>query len=86
VANSTQLCGIITDGDLRRMLESNQDFFALNAEDIMSLSPKTIEAQTLAIKALEKMKLHNITQLIVVEDGGYVGMVHLHDFLKEGLV
>ncbi len=84
--DSSQLCGIITDGDLRRMLESQQDFFSLKAENIMSSHPKTIEADILAIKALEVMKQHNITQLLVVDQGKYVGMIHLHDLLKEGLV
>lgn len=78
------LCGMITDGDLRRMLESNKDFNTLVAKDIMSQNPKQIQEETLAIKALQLMKEYNITQLIIMRNTTYVGMIHLHDFLKEG--
>jgi len=76
--------GMITDGDLRRMLESNKDLNTLMAKDIMSQNPKQVQEETLAIKALELMKQYNITQLIIMKDKNYVGMIHLHDFLKEG--
>ncbi|MFT4971218.1 MAG: arabinose-5-phosphate isomerase [Paraglaciecola sp.] len=80
--------GIITDGDLRRMLEklSTQDFSSLEAKDIMSKNPKTIDKDCLAVKALEVMREGSITQLIVVEDGRYLGIIHLHDLIREGLV
>jgi arabinose-5-phosphate isomerase len=81
-----QLVGIITDGDLRRMLERYDQVENLRAKDIMSRNPKTIPRDELAINAFNLMEDHNITQLIVKENGTYLGMVHLHDILKEGIV
>ena len=83
-----QVVGIITDGDLRRQLEKQGDgsIFHLTAKDIMSADPKTIPADALAVKALELMRENSITQLIVLENGAYVGVVHLHDLVREGLV
>jgi arabinose-5-phosphate isomerase len=81
-----ELIGIITDGDLRRMLEKNKTIENLTAADIMSANPKTIEKDTLAIKAFNLMKNNNITQLIVADGKKYLGIVHLHDILKEGIV
>jgi len=78
--------GIITDGDIRRMLQDNEDVDPLKAKDIMSPRPKTINADKLAINAFRLMENNNITQLVVLEEGKYVGMVHLHDILKEGIV
>jgi arabinose-5-phosphate isomerase len=80
--------GIITDGDLRRHLEKQGEngIFHLTAKDIMGPNPKTIEADALAVKALELMRANSITQLIVLENGRYVGVVHLHDLVREGLV
>ncbi len=86
VNSENELLGIITDGDLRRMLEKTQDFSALTAKDIMTLSPKTIPADTLAIKAFNLMEKNNITQLVVSNDKKFVGLIHLHDLLKEGIV
>lgn len=80
------LVGIITDGDLRRMLEQNKDVSHLLAKDIMSKNPKTITSDALAINAFQLMESKNITQLAVIENDKYVGMVHLHDILKEGIV
>jgi arabinose-5-phosphate isomerase len=80
------LCGVITDGDLRRMLEKGGDFEKTSAKDIMSKSPKTIESDALAVDALDKMRKNNITQLIVVNDETYTGVIHLHDLLREGLI
>lgn len=80
--------GIITDGDLRRMLEKihlNQ-WMHSKAADIMSKSPKTIEKDAMAIKALDIMRRFSITQLVVVEKGKYLGVVHLHDLVREGLI
>ncbi|MEL7119635.1 MAG: KpsF/GutQ family sugar-phosphate isomerase, partial [Bacteroidota bacterium] len=82
-----RLCGIITDGDLRRMINNTKDFNALSAKDIMGKTPKRIHADELAIKALEMMRNHSITQLIVVDtENKYLGMIHLHDLIREGLV
>jgi arabinose-5-phosphate isomerase len=80
------LCGVITDGDLRRMLEKGGDYEKTSAKDIMSKSPKTIEADALAVDALDKMRKNNITQLIVVNDDTYTGVIHLHDLIREGLI
>jgi arabinose-5-phosphate isomerase len=87
VLNDTHhIIGVITDGDLRRLLQRDMDLKAVKAADIMSLNPKTIEADMLAVEALQLMRELSITQLVVIDDGKYVGMVHLHDLLKEGLV
>jgi arabinose-5-phosphate isomerase len=86
VDNKETLRGIITDGDLRRMLEKNHVSEDLRAKDIMTSNPKTIEADELAINALDTMRKHEITQIIVVKEGRYLGMVHLHDLLKEGFI
>jgi arabinose-5-phosphate isomerase len=86
VDNSQTLLGIITDGDLRRMLEKNHLSEDLRAKDIMTSQPKTIEADELAINALDTMRKHEITQIIVVKEGKYLGIVHLHDLLKEGFI
>jgi arabinose-5-phosphate isomerase len=81
-----QILGIITDGDLRRMLERDGDLGKLRAGDIMSRQPKSIESDSLAVKALELMRRHSITQLIVSRDGEYLGIIHLHDLIREGLL
>lgn len=86
VNENDKLIGIITDGDLRRMLEQNKDVSHLLAKDIMSQNPKTIDSDALAINAFHLMESNNITQLAVIQDEKYVGMVHLHDILKEGIV
>lgn len=80
------LMGIITDGDLRRMLQRNESVENLKASDIMSVNPKHIEKHELAINAFNLMEANKITQLIVVDSGKYVGMVHIHDILREGIV
>lgn len=81
-----KLLGIVTDGDIRRMLEKYDSFAALKAKDIMSLKPKTIVADALAIEAFELMKQHQISQLIVLKKQQYIGIVHLHDLVKEGII
>lgn len=86
VGSNAQLLGIITDGDLRRMLEKSPRLDHLQAKDIMTAKPKTIEHDALAVRAMEILRRHSITQLIVVKDKKYVGMIHLHDLVKEGLV
>jgi len=84
--DSGNISGIITDGDIRRMLQKYDSFENLKASDIMSKNPKTIEEEELAINAFHLMEKNNITQLIVHNKNKYVGMVHLHDILKEGIV
>lgn len=86
IGTQGQLLGIITDGDLRRMLEKSPRLDHLQAKDIMSSQPKTIAHDALAVRAMEILRRHSITQLIVLKDEQYVGMVHLHDLVKEGLV
>lgn len=81
-----EIVGIITDGDVRRMFEKYEDFKSLLAKDIMSIKPKTIEADMLAVHALELMKQNNISQLLVVENKEYVGILHVHDLMREGII
>ncbi|MDQ6845141.1 MAG: KpsF/GutQ family sugar-phosphate isomerase [Bacteroidota bacterium] len=78
--------GIITDGDLRRMLEKEIALDDVTAKDIMSLHPKTIKSDELAITALDLMRKKNITQLVVTGERGYEGFIHLHDLLREGII
>ncbi len=80
------LQGIITDGDLRRMLEKNHVSDNIQAKNIMTVDPKTIEPDELVVNALDMMRKHEITQILVVKEGKYLGMVHLHDLLKEGFI
>ncbi|RNI36308.1 KpsF/GutQ family sugar-phosphate isomerase [Hanamia caeni] len=84
--NEENIVGIITDGDLRRMLENDLYHPQAKAEDIMTIHPKTIDSQSLAVHALEVMRNYNITQLIVTEKGKYYGIIHLHDLIKEGII
>ncbi len=86
VLDNNNIAGIITDGDLRRMLEKTTGIDQLKAKDIMSSSPKVISSSTMAIEALQLMRQHNITQLLVVDEGTYMGVVHLHDILQEGII
>ncbi len=82
-----KLIGIITDGDLRRMLENDTNLSMLKAADIMHHSPQNILPDTLAIHALAQMRKHSISQLIVADEQGmYIGVLHLHDLIREGLV
>ena len=80
------LLGIITDGDLRRMLEKNISLDKVTAADIMTTTPKTITADSLAVDALDLMRKKSITQLVVVDAGRYLGFIHLHDLIREGLI
>lgn len=86
IDNHKNLLGIITDGDLRRMLEKETYFMQLKAEDIMTRGPKTIDKGEFAVKALQVMQEKNITQLIVMNGNQVSGFIHLHDLLKEGIV
>lgn len=80
------LMGIITDGDLRRMLEKNIDPKNVSAADIMSVNPKVIQEDELAVNALEMMRLHDITQLLAMKGDQYTGIIHLHDLIREGII
>lgn len=85
--DSGKLKGIITDGDLRRMLSRGEDFSNLRAKDIMGTNPKIINCNALAVNALEMLRANSISQLIAVDDdGGFVGFLHLHDLIREGLI
>lgn len=81
-----ELLGIITDGDLRRMLQSGHDQSRVTAADIMSHGPKSVDAEDLAINAFRMMEQRKITQLLVLREGVYIGLIHLHDILREGVV
>ncbi len=85
VVDGTKILGIVTDGDLRRMLESNADIRVVSAADIMTKNPKEIELSELAAEGFRLMEKFNITQLVVTENKEYRGLVHLHDILKEGI-
>ena len=87
VDNDNKLLGIVTDGDLRRMMQRDGDVGILKASDIMGSNPKTINKEELAFNAFQLMESNSITQLAVVDsDNVYIGMIHLHDILKEGVV
>jgi arabinose-5-phosphate isomerase len=83
---TNNLIGIVTDGDVRRMLEQYDNISQLKAKDIYSKNPKIVTPQTLAIEALNVMKKHDITQLVVVDNNVYAGVLHLHDLLREGII
>lgn len=86
VVKNNVVLGIITDGDIRRMLEKQSDLNNIKASDLMNPNPKKIEKDLLAISALEIIKENNITQLLVTDAGNYFGIVHLHDLLQEGII
>lgn len=81
-----KLAGIITDGDLRRMLEKSDSIDKIQARDILTQNPKTILPSEMAINALDIMRKNEIMQLVVAENGTYLGIIHLHDLIKEGLI
>lgn len=86
VVENDKVVGIITDGDIRRMLNDRDTIADLTAKDIMSKSPKTIKSTDMVVDAFNLMEDFSITQLIVVDNGEYKGVLHLHDILKEGIV
>ena len=86
VVENDTIVGIITDGDLRRMLTKSDSFLNLTAKDIMSSNPKRIDEDAMAIDAMELMEANGISQLLVENKGKYVGVVHLHDLIKEGII
>ena len=83
---SGQLKGMVTDGDLRRLMENNKDISKLNASNMMVKNPKTITQETLAAKAIQVMEEHSITSLVVSSENEIDGVIHLHDILKAGIV
>lgn len=87
VTKKNKITGIITDGDIRRMLENNEVLTGLTAKSIMSSNPKTIDSEAMATQALEILETFSITQLLAVdEQNNYAGVVHLHDLIKEGIL
>jgi arabinose-5-phosphate isomerase len=86
VNDENALLGIITDGDLRRMLEKNMQAEKITAENIMTKKPVTIDANALAVEALDILRKHGITQLIVTDKLRYAGFIHLHDLIREGII
>ncbi len=86
VIDNNHIIGIITDGDIRRMLAKYDRLDTLEAQKIMSPEPRKVEADELAVEAAQLMQEHKITQLIVTENNFYIGMVHLHDLYQEGII
>ena len=86
VLENDTVMGIITDGDIRRMLEKYTDLGQIKASDLMNISPKQIDKEELALLALDIIKKNNITQLLVMDGKKYCGMIHLHDLLDEGII
>ena len=86
VIENNKVIGIITDGDIRRMLNDRDNIAGVTATDIMTRNPKTIKSSDMAVDALNTMENHSITQLVVVDNGEYMGILHLHDILKEGII
>jgi arabinose-5-phosphate isomerase len=86
VIENDKIVGIITDGDIRRMLNDVDTIADLTAKDIMSKNPKVVSSETMAVDALNILEDFSITQLIVADNGEYKGVLHLHDILKEGIV
>jgi len=86
VVDNDKLIGVITDGDIRRMLEKSDSISTIKAADIMNKTPKHIDVSELAINAMQLLEQYNITQLIVTDNGNYKGFIHLHDLIREGLI
>lgn len=86
VIENNHLVGIITDGDIRRMLEKRDSFSDLTAKDIMTKNPKTVQLSDMVVDAFNTMENHSITQMVVVDNDQYKGVLHIHDILKEGII
>lgn len=86
INDAEEVIGIITDGDIRRMLEKYENIASLIAQDIMGKNPKTIDVDELAVEALELMRKNNISQLLATRKGKYAGIIHLHDLIREGII
>lgn len=86
VLENEKVVGIITDGDIRRMLNKTETIKGLTAKDIMTVNPKTIKSTDMVVDALNILEDFSITQLVVVDNGEFKGVIHLHDILKEGII
>ena len=86
INDDEKLLGIITDGDIRRMLERDSNLQQITAGEVMSTKPKTITSTEMAVNALDLMRQNEIMHLVVVDNDKYLGIVHLHDLVKEGLI
>lgn len=86
VIDNGSIAGIVTDGDLRRMLQKEEDLSGITAADIMSRNPKCIDEEALAVSALEMMRKNNVSQLLVTRNNMYAGIIHLHDLVREGII
>ncbi len=86
VVEEDKVIGIVTDGDIRRMLRNNDAFIHLTASDIMSKDPKTVDQDMMAVEALAILEKNKISQLIAVENGKYAGIVHIHNLIREGII
>ena len=86
VVENDKVIGIITDGDIRRMLNDRDTFADVTAKDIMTKNPKTITSDAMVVEALNIMEDFSITQLVVADQTKYKGILHLHDILKEGII
>ena len=86
VLEGDKIVGIVTDGDIRRMLQKSTDFSGLTAKDIMSIAPKTIKHTAMAVDALELLEINKISQLLAVKNNKYYGVVHLHNLIREGIL
>lgn len=84
--DDNHLLGVITDGDLRRMLEKDVALTNVTAKEIMTVNPKSVAAGALAVEALDMLRQYDITQLLVTEGNTYLGIIHLHDLVREGLI
>ncbi len=86
VTENGKIIGIITDGDLRRMLAKTETISGLTASDIMTSNPKTIHISAMAVEAMKEMETHEISQLLVTHEQKYAGVVHIHDLIREGIL
>ena len=86
VVSKGKILGIVTDGDLRRMLLTKKSLEGIKAKSIMNPNPKSSDKETMAVDALNLMKQYNISQLLITENGKYLGMIHLHDLIREGIL
>ncbi|KAA1243162.1 SIS domain-containing protein [Aquimarina sp. RZ0] len=86
VTEDHKIIGIITDGDLRRMLTTNTSFEGLTAKDIMTKNPKTIDNAAMAVDAMERLEEYGISQLLAEKNGSYAGLLHIHDLMREGIL
>ena len=86
VLDNNKILGIVTDGDIRRMLQKSIDISGLTAKDIMSTNPRTIDSDAMAVDALDVLEENKISQLLAMKNGKYYGVVHLHNLIREGII